>query len=458
MELGCRAVSRSRRLRVVFAVMFATMVTGVAYFAMPASSVSIAGHQRVTLGWEMWVGNKADIDAWNHVASFVHKQYPWITVKLTYQLSWPDYWVKLPVQISSNTMPDIVANQSLRTTGFQSAFLPVSTSQLVSLGIPHFSLKHFNQGILNGMRNSNGQLVGLPYDFGPVLMFYNKSAFQKYNIPLPTNNWTWAQFDRAVAAFKQNSNGAMYGYAVAPFFDDYLDYLTDWGGTYLAPNGQLKLNTPENAKLLDQYVAPVKQGLAALPPANATTQAGWAQQQWQAGQAAMYIDGPWSLLGDIAAVKGGSNKFEIGIAPLPVGPTGKSMSLVAGSGFGISKNLFKNHRGVSRSELLADSIKAIELLTGPQAEQYLGTAGRALPARIAQQKYWFQTVAAQGVPDAKSVLDFQLKSSVPYRTTNKWNGTSNAFNSQIVGVMQGSIKSIDALDYTQNNQGAPASK
>ena len=53
-------------------------------------------------------------------------------------------------------------------------------------------------------------------------------------------------------------------------------------------------------------------------------------------------------------------------------------------------------------------------------------------------------------------MDYQLKDSVAYVTTNKWNGISNAFNSQIIGVMQGSITPMAALKYTQDNQGVPA--
>jgi hypothetical protein len=73
-----------------------------------------------------------------------------------------------------------------------------------------------------------------------------------------------------------------------------------------------------------------------------------------------------------------------------------------------------------------------------------------------EQKYWFKTVAAQGVRNAIPAMNYQLKDSVAYVTTDKWNGTSNAFNSQIIGVMQGSITPMAALTYTQNNQGAPA--
>ncbi|HMK96136.1 MAG TPA: hypothetical protein VK425_01250 [Acidimicrobiales bacterium] len=452
---------RSIRSRLTAVALSGALVTGLAYVATPVSQAAVrpaaaAGETPVTLTWQMWTGSPAEVAAWDHDTSIVHSMFPWITVKLTINPPWGGYWTKFPVEISSNTEPDLVSVQSLRTTGFQGGFMPVTTSELTSDGIPGFSLMDYDQGILNGLKSTSGQQLALPYDFGPLMVFYNKTVFLKYHIALPANNWTWAQFDNDVATINKDSDGAIYGYADDPYIDEFLAYATDEGGHYLNSSGALDIDTPQMASLLAQYVAPVKQGLAPLPPANAPVNGTWAGQQWEAGAAAIYIDGPWDMINDIAAVKAGIERFQIGIAPLPAGPSGKSVSILAGSGFGISKDLFKNHSGMSQPELLSDAIKAIEGLTSPQAEQFLSTEGRAFSARPAQQKYWFQTVAAQGVPNAQAAMGYQLQNSVAYVTTNKWNGTSVSFGSEIVGVMQGSISPMAALKYVQANQGAPA--
>jgi len=459
LNVRLRKVPSRRRVRSTFAAMAlsATLVSGLAYVIVPATEANAAamGETPVTLSWQMWTGGQADINAWDHDASIVHQLFPWITVKLTFDPAWPTYWVKFPVEISSNTEPDLVAVQSLRTTGFQGGFMPLTTGELTTDGLSGFNLMDYDQGILNGLKNTSGQQIALPYDFGPVLVFYNKTVFLKYHIALPTDGWTWSQFDQDVATINKDSSGAIYGYADDPYIDEFLTFATDEGAHYLNAQGQLDIATPQMANLLTQYVAPVKEGLAPLPPANAIS-GSWAIQQWEAGAAAIYLDGPWDLIGDISAVKAGIEKFQIGIAPLPVGPSGRSVSLLAGSGFGISNDLYNNHPGIPKAELLADAIKAIEGLTSPQAEEFLGSEGRAFSGRTAEQKYWFQTAASQGVPNAVSAMDYQLEDSVAYVTTNKWNGTSNAFNSQIIGVMQGSITPMAALQYTQNNQGVPA--
>ena len=435
-------------------VVAAAMVTGLSYVAVPEAAASAAGQTPVTLTWQMWAGSPAEIAAWDHDASIVHSEYPWITVNLTYDQPFGNYFTKFPTEIASNTEPDLVAIQSLRATGFQAGFMPLTTSELATDGLSGFSLNQYNQGIVNGLKNSSGQLIALPYDFGPLMVFYNKTEFQKYKVPLPAVGWTWSQFNKDAALMTKNSGGSVYGYIDDPYLDEFLAYAVDNGASYLK-NGHLDLNTPAMASLLKSYVAPVKAGESPLPPSNAP-ETNWDVQQWEDGVGAMYIDGPWDLINDIASVKAGIENFKIGVAPLPVGRSGKSVSILAGSGFGISKDLYRNHAGMNKAELLSDAVKAIEGLTSPTAEQFLSSEGRAFSARTAQQKYWFGTVGAQGVPNSTTDMNAQLQNSVAYVTTNKWNGTTVAFDNEVVGVMQGSISPQTALGYVQANQGTPA--
>ncbi|HUC15995.1 MAG TPA: hypothetical protein VMS00_16220 [Acidimicrobiales bacterium] len=431
-----------------------TMVTGLSYAASPLPVASAASETPVTLTWQMWGGGQADINAWDHDASIVHSEFPWITVDLTYDQPFGNYFTKFPTEIASNTEPDLVAIQSLRATGFQAGFLPLTTAELESDGLPGFNLMNFNQGILGGLQNTSGQQIALPYDFGPLMVYYNKSEFLKYKVPLPTIGWTWSQFNTDAALMTKNSAGLVYGYINDPYLDEFIGYAVDHGVSYLK-NGQLDIDTPAMAAQLANYVASVKANESPLPPSNAA-ETSWDVYQWLDGVGAMYIDGPWDMIFDLSSLKSGTANFKVGIAPLPVGPNGKSVSILAGSGFGISPDLYKDHPGMNKSVLLSDAIKAIEGLTSPTAEQFLASQGRAFSARTAQQKYWVGTVEGLGVANVTANMDAALQNSVAYVTTNKWNGTTDAFDSEIVGVMQGSITPHAALAYTQANQGTPA--
>jgi len=103
------------------------MVTGLSYAASPLPVASASSETPVTLTWQMWGGGQADINAWDHDASIVHSEFPWITVDLTYDQPFGNYFTKFPTEIASNTEPDLVAIQSLRATGFQAGFMPLTT-------------------------------------------------------------------------------------------------------------------------------------------------------------------------------------------------------------------------------------------------------------------------------------------------------------------------------------------
>ena len=111
-----------------------------------------------------------------------------------------------------------------------------------------------------------------------------------------------------------------------------------------------------------------------------------------AGNIGMYIDGPWAMINKIDNVD-----FKIGLAPLPRGE-GDLAAATAGSGFGISTT--SQHKDAAW--------QAIQVLTGPEALDYLASQGRALPARTAQQATWFD-VAAKDVAGAREALEYSLR-------------------------------------------------
>ena len=90
--------------------------------------------------------------------------------------------------------------------------------------------------------------------------------------------------------------------------------------------------------------------------------------------------------------------------------------MTAGSGFGIA----------STTQHKDEAWKAIQILTGPEAEQYLASQGRAFAARIDAQKYWY-TAAASGVENAQAGMEAALKGTVPYVTTPNWNTVNSLF-------------------------------
>jgi len=373
----------------------------------------------VTLTWGMWAGSDAEVSAWRHVADMVTAKYPDIKIELQTS-SWPDYWTKLPTLAASNQLPDIVSLQSLRTPGFASLLAPLD--DLVKRD--NFDVGAFDKSIIGGL-SSDGHLLALPYDFGPLMVYYNADMLKKDGVDAPKAGWTMDDFK---AAAKKLTHDSQYGFGVGG-----VDQVTTWalssGANYLK-DGNLDLTNDKMAAAFQSYVDLVaKDKVAPLQAASGGAQLGdMARGSYAAGNIAMVIDGPWQLINLKNSVK-----FTIGLAPVPAG-AGGSISVTAGSGFGIS--------GTSQHQ--DDAWKAIQVLTGPEAEQYLASEGRAFAARTAQQQYWYKA-AATGVDNAQPALEAALKTAQPEVTTANWNTVNNLFEQYEPLALSGKQTGADVL-------------
>ena len=167
-----------------------------------------------------------------------------------------------------------------------------------------------------------------------------------------------------------------------------------------------------------QVAAPI----TATPPSLAL-------DRFAAGDAAMVVDGPWQTI-NIS----GQADFEVGIAPMPAGDNG-SVSQVAGSGFGISETC----------ENPEAAMKAISVMTGPDALQYLAEQGRAYPARTAQQEVWF-TAELTGVQEG---LEAAITNSVTPQSTANYTQVSALFSQYAVEAVNGQRDATTCLESVQ---------
>jgi ABC-type glycerol-3-phosphate transport system substrate-binding protein len=382
-----------RRCKSAFAALLSTVVT----FAVPP----LAQAAPVTLRWFMWSGSAAEVAAWQHLCDMVHAKYPDITVQFE-TASFPDYWTKLPALAASHQLPDIVSLQSMRTPGFAELMVPLDSY----VQHDNFDVAAFDKTIIAGL-SLQGKLYALPYDFGPLVEYYNADLFTQAGLKPPAPGWTESEFLSDAKALTKDGR-----YGTAPSVPDaFLAYAASAGASYLGADGSLDLTNSKLGAAFQGYADIVAKAKAApLLPSSGTPSMLQANGRFVAGDVAMYVDGPWDLINVSNSIH-----FRLGLAPLPAGNAG-SNTLVAGSGFGIA----------TTSEHKDDAWKAIEVLTGPEAEQYLAEQGRAFAARNEQQKYWY-SAAAKGVDGAEPTMAAALKTALPYRTTANWNTVSNLF-------------------------------
>jgi multiple sugar transport system substrate-binding protein len=373
------------------------------------------------LSWFMWSGSTTEVNAWKHCADLVHAADAKTT--LSFQTTtFNDYWTKLTSQASSGKSADILGMQAQRAPQFNQLLVPLD-DKLDSLGV---SADMFADSIWAGMK-VNGKVVALPYDFGPYLIYYNKTAFEAAGLPIPAQGWTQDDF---MTAAKKLTSGNKFGFWAQAVIDSVMPFvLSQHGEAAVSDSGDLQMDSAAWKATCAWYGALVsKEKVAAKIPATGSPTA--ATNQFLAGNAMMCIDGPWSLINAKATAK-----FDVGIAPVPAGASG-SKTMTAGSGFGISTSCKDPDRAA----------KAIAVLTGTDAEAYLGKAGRAFPSRTAQQASWYE---GNNLADAKAAMDYSIANSIPFRTTAKWTSVNDTFGRYAVTAFNGDSDVNDMLSRVQ---------
>lgn len=379
---------------------------------------------RTTLVWNMWSGSTAEVEAWNHLAGMVTAAHP--DISLEFQTSsFNDYWTKLAAQASGGDAGCILGVQSLRAPSIGSLLVPLD-DMLAGAGVDGAD---FDQSIWKALQVEGAQ-VALPYDFGPLVMFYNADRFREAGVPVPSTDWTVQDF---LSAAQSLTTDGKYGFALYPTIDSVIPWsLSMQGVDPVTPDGRLDL-TQQGFVAAFQWYADLVNQLKVAPPVAASSDPTPALSSFIAGDAAMVVDGPWQLVNVM-----GQAAFEVGVAPIPAGDAG-SRSPVAGSGFGISQTC----------EEPEAAMRAIAVLTGPEALQYLAEQGRAYPARTAQQEAWFSPELA----GAKEGLQAAIASGVTSPATENYTQVSQLFTQYGVQAVNGQQAVPDFLNTVQQQAG-----
>jgi multiple sugar transport system substrate-binding protein len=197
-------------------------------------------------------------------------------------------------------------------------------------------------------------------------------------------------------------------------------------------DGKLNLTDPTMVASVQWYADLT--GKEKVSPQLAGTDAGFAENQFMSGTAAMGANGPWSLL----TIKSQAS-FELGLATIPAGPEG-TKTYSAGSGFGISKDC----------QAPDEAYQAIATMTSAQSLGKLGAEGRAFPARKSVQQSWYDNANIAG---AKETLDAAAASAIPLRTTKNWKQVSTLTDQYGIPLFNGQATAQESLETIQNQAG-----
>jgi multiple sugar transport system substrate-binding protein len=416
--------TKTIRRRVLAAAAAAGLALAVTACGSGGGGGSSTADGRTTLVWNMWSGSTAEVEAWNHLSEMVTAAHPDITLEFQTS-SFNDYWTKLAAQASGGDAGCILGVQSYRAPSIAPLLTPLN-DLLADAGVREAD---FDPAIWQALQ-VEGEQLAVPYDFGPLVMFYNTDRFREAGVPVPTTDWTVDDF---LAAAQSLTGDGKYGFALYPTIDSVLPWsLSIEGAEPVNAQGELDL-TQEGFVAATQWYADLVTQRKVAPQVAATSDPTPALSSFIAGDAAMVVDGPWQLVNVVDQAA-----FEVGVAPIPAGPAG-SHSQVAGSGFGISQTC----------EEPEAALRAISVLTGPDALGYLAEQGRAFPARTAQQESWYSPELA----GAKEGLQAAIAGGVPAPATENYTQVSQLFMQYGVQAVNGQQPVPEFLGTVQQQAG-----
>lgn len=415
---------RVRAGRWLPAVIAALAMTTVAACGGGNDNQSGGSADQADLTWQFWISGSADQAAWQKVADQATADHPGIKVKIE-GASWANYWSKIGTTLASGKAGCIIGMQSLRTASYASAMLPLD--DLMS----KYGLKteDFDKPIMDGLK-VDGKQIAIPYDSGPMVIFYNRDLFKAAGVAEPKPGWTMDEF---TAAAKKLTAAGKTGFVTQPGDLSVTSWVRTLTGAEPLADGKLAFTDPkftEGFKAYSDFVHTEK-----IAPPVPSGNPDFETTEFTSGKAAMQLNGPWSLIDTKGKVK-----FQLGIAPIPAGPDG-SKTYTAGSGFGISRSC----------KTPDAAFQAIMSMTSDKPLTTLAAAGRAYPARTATHPAWF---TAAGIDGAKETLDYASEHSIPLVTSKNWVQVADLLNRFGTQALNGEIPPDQALKTIQDQAGA----
>jgi len=233
-------------------------------------------------------------------------------IQIDYQLQpWDSIAQKLPTAIASGAGPD------LATPDYNVATVQQYVANGLALPlddlIPQIGQGVLPQAVVDAF-SVNGKLYAAPANFATLLLYYNKDLLKAAGIAEPPKTMTELQDD----AVKLSNGQDKYGIALADNATIQMWPVLIWsdGGDLIA-NKCSDLADPKTVGTVEKWSGLIRD--KKISPVGLTGQD--ADNLFAAGKAAFEINGPWAA-GEYKAIN-------FGVAPVPVGASGKPVTLAS---------------------------------------------------------------------------------------------------------------------------------
>lgn len=272
-----------------------------------------------------------------------------------------NYFQKLHLLFASNLAPDVVFLNNYYAPKYVKAALLEDLT-------PYINKKDYFEKALDGF-TFDGKIYAVPRDVSDLVIYYNKDIFKKYNVPLPKDGWTMADYIRTAKMLSKDTDGDGVNDIWGSSFETdtlfYLPFLMSDGASILSDDGKkILLGYPPAIEAIQDYadmankynIAPKKSQSASLTMAQLFLQQ----------KIAMQLSGRW-----LVPKYRQEAKFDWDIVQFPRGSAGSVVNIDS-SGYAIAKS----------SKHKKDALRFVEFVSSKESLDYLSQSGLIVPARV----------------------------------------------------------------------------
>ncbi|MCA0307119.1 MAG: sugar ABC transporter substrate-binding protein [Actinobacteria bacterium] len=406
-------MSRSTRTKAGAAVAaFAALtlsLTACAGETTPSASGSAGGQAAGEISYWLWDSNQKPV--YQQCADAFAAANPSVKVNIT-QYSWDDYWTNVTNGFVAGTAPDVFTNHLSKYPEFvtQGQLEPLD-EYLAADGV---KTDVYQKGLADLWVAQDGKRYGLPKDFDTVAIFYNKAVLKDAGVAeADLQKLTWnptdgGTYEKMIAHLTLDANGkrgdeAGFDKSRVKVYGLGLDGgsgggngqtqwsmysgTTGWTVTDKNPWGTAyNYDKPEFQGTIAWMRSLIEKGY--MPSLESVTGQSSADI-FGAGKYAMITNGSW-MINQMFSYKG----VETGLAPTPIGPSGKRSSMYNGLADSVwvgSKNK-------------AAAVKWVEFLGSAACQDLVGKSGVVFPAIPSGTDAASAAFAAKGIDVASSFL------------------------------------------------------
>ncbi len=390
-----------------------------------------------------WLWDTNQLPAYQACADAFHTANPNVTVKIS-QYAWDDYWTKITNGFVAGDAPDVFTDHLSKYPEF------VTQQQLVplddTLTKDNFDTNKYQPGLADLWKGEDGKRYGLPKDFDTVSVFYNKKMTDAGGISASTlGSMTWnptdgGTYEKTIAHLTIDQNGkrgdeAGFDKSKIKVYGLGLDggsgggngqtqwsmYTgsNSWNYTNKNPWGDhYNYDQANFQNTIGWFSGLIQKGY--MPSLAAVTSQSSADL-YGAGKYAMITNGSWQI-NSMTSYKG----VTTGIAPTPVGPTGKRASMYNG----LADSIWVGSKNKPAAA------KWVEFLGSADCQNIVGAKGVVFPAIPSG------TDKAEAAFKAKGIDVTPFTNQVADKTTFLFPITDHA--SEIDGIMTPAMDAVFA--------------